>query len=165
MGRMRRMMVAVVVAAGVATAAVGAGVALRAQTPPEPEPPLPAAGVPASHGGPVRDYISLVDGLRAAGALVVPEGEVSQPFFAVVGYALRVTDATVQVFEYEDEAAAQAEAGRVSPDGSSIGTTAVLWVAPPHFFASGRVLVLYLGDDPGVLDLLQSVLGPQFAGQ
>ncbi|MCH8893058.1 MAG: hypothetical protein IIB32_06120 [Chloroflexi bacterium] len=35
-----------------------------------------------SHGGPVKDYVSLVDNLRAAGATVDPAGTVSQPFFA-----------------------------------------------------------------------------------
>ncbi|MCH7843602.1 MAG: hypothetical protein IID01_12655 [Chloroflexi bacterium] len=35
-----------------------------------------------SHGGPVKDYVSLVDNLRAAGATVDPAGTVSRPFFA-----------------------------------------------------------------------------------
>ena len=35
-----------------------------------------------SHGGPVKDYVSLVDNLRAAGATLDPAGTVSQPFFA-----------------------------------------------------------------------------------
>ncbi len=38
-----------------------------------------------SHGGPVEDYVSLVDNLRAAGATVDPAGTVSQPFFAPQG--------------------------------------------------------------------------------
>ena len=40
-----------------------------------------------SHGGPVDDYVSLVDNLRAAGATVDPAGTVSQPFFAPQGQA------------------------------------------------------------------------------
>ncbi|HEV2107022.1 MAG TPA: hypothetical protein VGR16_02025 [Thermomicrobiales bacterium] len=38
------------------------------------------------------------------------------------------------------------------------------WVAPPHFFRQGAVIVLYVGEDPAVLDLLEELLGAQFAG-
>lgn len=118
-----------------------------------------------SHGGPLADYVSLVDQLRAAGATVEPAGEVSQPFFAVKGQAINVDGAGVQVFEYADAAAADAEAAGVAPDGGSVGTTMVSWVAPPHFYKSGRLIVLYVGDEAGVMARLDSVLGPQFAGR
>ncbi len=39
------------------------------------------------------------------------------------------------------------------------------WVAPPHFFQEGRVLVLYAGADQTVLAALTELLGPQFAGR
>ncbi len=70
----------------------------------------------------------------------------------------------VQTFEYATEADARAEAARVSPDGSTIGTTMVGWVAPPHFFLAGRVLALYVGDNQAVLGPLQAVMGARFAG-
>jgi hypothetical protein len=73
--------------------------------------------------------------------------------------------ADVQVFEYESVKALQADADQVAPDGGSIGTTMITWVASPHFFRSGRVLVLYVGDDGAVLERLQDVLGEQFAGR
>ena len=41
----------------------------------------------------------------------------------------------------------------------------VLWTAPPHFFSSENVIVLYVGDSPNVIEALTSVLGPQFAGR
>jgi hypothetical protein len=36
---------------------------------------------------------------------------------------------------------------------------------PPHFYRSGRLIVLYVRDDAAVLLALESVLGTQFAGQ
>lgn len=39
------------------------------------------------------------------------------------------------------------------------------WAAPPHFFRKERAFVLFLGDDPAMLDLLTQLLGPQFAGR
>ena len=132
-------------------------------------PPPPGCESPGqpitSHGGPVRDYVSLIDNLRAAGATVEPVGEVSQPFFSVPGYVIEVNGEQVQVFEYADEAAANAEAATVSPDGSTVGRTFVGWVAPPHFFTKGRIIVLYAGSNQATLELLQRVLGPQFAGR
>jgi hypothetical protein len=39
------------------------------------------------------------------------------------------------------------------------------WMATPHFYKTGRILVLYVGDDQKVIDVLTGALGPQFAGQ
>jgi hypothetical protein len=118
----------------------------------------------ASHGGSVKDYVSLIDNLRAAGATVEPSGEVEQPFFGPVGYVISVSGAEVQTFEYPDEDAAKAEAAQVAPEGGSIGTNMVTWMATPHFYQQGRVIAIYVGDDATLLALLEGVLGPQFAG-
>ncbi|HUE99887.1 MAG TPA: hypothetical protein VMN99_11575 [Anaerolineales bacterium] len=126
---------------------------------------VPEVGPTTSHGGPVDDYVSLVDALRAAGATVGPGDSVEQAFFSVTGQIIKVNGADVQVFEYESAEAMEAEAALVAPDGGSVGTSMVMWVATPHFYKLGRVLVLYVGEDAAVLDLLKSVLGEQFAGR
>lgn len=71
----------------------------------------------------------------------------------------------MQVFEYADEEAATAEAELVAPDGGSVGTTMITWVATPHFFRQGRLIVLYIGDGEAALEALEAALGPQFAGR
>lgn len=38
------------------------------------------------------------------------------------------------------------------------------WIALPHLFRSGRVIVLYVGGDAETLLALRAVLGEQFAG-
>jgi len=113
----------------------------------------------------VTDYVSLIDNLRAAGATVEPKGEVSQAFFSVKGQVMSVNGGEVQVFEYADESAAEADAALISPDGGSIGTSMVTWVAAPHFYKIGKLIVLYVGNDSAVMKVLESVLGPQFAGR
>jgi hypothetical protein len=40
-----------------------------------------------------------------------------------------------------------------------------MWIAPPHFFKSGRLIVLYIGEAPAVLEALADTLGPQFPGK
>jgi len=120
---------------------------------------------PVSQGGPVTDYVSLVDSLREEGANVEPSGEVTQPFFSVRGQAIKVNGEDVQVFEYSDRATAEAEATLVSPDGSSIGTSMPFWVGSPHFYKAGRIIVLYVGENAAVINVLESVLSAQFAGK
>ena len=50
--------------------------------------------------------------------------------------------------------------------GASEGTTVshVDWMATPHFYRRGSLIVLYVGDDVATLQLLRDVAGPQFAG-
>ena len=117
-----------------------------------------------SHGNPIGGHVEFVDTLRAAGASVEPVGPVTQPFFTPEGYILKVNGADVQDFEYESDQAMESEASRVAPDGSSIGTSMVSWMDTPHFYKAGRIIVLYVGNDAAVLELLEQVLGPQFAG-
>jgi hypothetical protein len=40
-----------------------------------------------------------------------------------------------------------------------------MWIDKTHFYKAGRIIVLYLGTDQAILDLLNKVIGPQFAGQ
>ena len=107
----------------------------------------------------------LAASLHTAGAVTEPGGDVSQPFIAVPGRILQVNGADVQVFEFSSAAAAADLAAQVSPDGSSVGTTMIMWVEPPHYFLSGRLIVLYVGDNSDILVRLAQALGPQFAGR
>jgi hypothetical protein len=84
-----------------------------------------------------------------------------------------VNGATVVVYEYSASAVAQLDATRVSSDGATFrggvgpfGGSAVTvdWIAPPHHYQRGRVIVTYVGDDGAITRLLSTVLGPQFAG-
>ena len=118
-----------------------------------------------SHAGPVTDYASLIAHLRAPGASVKPGGDVEQPFFSVKGKMIEVQGEGVQVFQYLSAAAADGQAALVSPSGSTIGTTKVHWMGPPHFYKKGKLLVLYVGDDDKLLTALEAALGRQFAGQ
>jgi len=118
-----------------------------------------------SRGEPVTDYASLIDNLHAAGIIVKPGGEVVQPFFSVQGKIIKVHGEDAQVFQYAHETETDAQSAQVSPDGSTVGTTKIHWIGPPHFFKRGKLLVLYVGDNNKVLKALESALGRQFAGR
>lgn len=125
----------------------------------------PDANPVTSEPAAVTDRASLESALTSAGATVEQGDPVNQVFFAVPGQIIKVNGADVQVFEYETAEAMEADAAQVSEDGGSIGMSMVSWMAPPHFYKIGRILVLYVGEDQAVIDLLQSALGSQFAGR
>lgn len=114
---------------------------------------------------PVTDYSSLVHHLRALGAGASAAGDVEQPFFSVTGKMIKVHGEDVQVFQYADAAAVEAEAAPIARDGMTVGTKKIFWVGAPHFFKKEKLLVLYVGDNPKVLKALAALLGRQFAGQ
>ncbi len=122
------------------------------------------SGCPFITPGGTTTFEQLVDDLRAAGNAVEVGDTISQPFFSVEGQVITVNGEDVEVFEHASAEAADEEAALVSPDGSSVGTTQIEFVATPHFYKSGALIVLYVGDDPAVSDPLEAVLGPQFAG-
>ncbi len=115
---------------------------------------------PAVSGG----VAAWIDALAAAGMSVTQKGEITQPFFTVPGQVITVNGGEVQLYVYGDEAAAKSEAGLVSADGGTIGTSAMMWMATPHFYHSADAIALYLGDDAGILAALEKAFGPQFAG-
>jgi hypothetical protein len=108
---------------------------------------------------------SLASSLRAAGVSVEMGDEITQPFFAVKGKIVKLNGNDVQVFEYADANKASADAALVARDGSSIGTGMPNWISAPHFFKKDNLIVLYVGDNKTVLDVLTQVLGVQFAGR
>ena len=135
---------------------------------PTPAPPTVGGTSPTtpivSHDGPVKDYVSLVDNLRAAGATVDPAGIYSADYFALPRQLLTVNGERVETSEFGSAEEARTVAETISADGSSIGTSNYRWVALPHFYKAGRMIVLYVGCDSDVINVLQETIGPQFAG-
>jgi hypothetical protein len=118
-------------------------------------------------------YASVRDALRAHGATVTEQGIGSSPFLNGTDHRLTVNGAGIDVFEYRTTLGASLDAARISRDGSTFSSgfglfggqaATVDYLAPPHWFHTGRVIVLYVGQDPSILSLLQAVVGKQFAG-
>lgn len=114
------------------------------------------------------DYTQLLRRLEQEGLRVKPLGRVRVDFLQDHAYLAEVENEELRVFEFESAAAAADAAAQVSPDGYAYSTpsggASVSWVAPPHFFRSGRTIVLYLGQRKSILQPLSEMLGPEFAG-
>ena len=117
-----------------------------------------------TEGGLTPEATALATQLRASGLAVQAGGDVDQPFFPVKGQILAAGPEQIQVFTFASPETAASAAATVSADGSQIGTSIVSWVAPPHFFRSGKLIVLYVGRDAPTLAALRTTLGAQFAG-
>jgi hypothetical protein len=115
--------------------------------------------------GPVQDQAGLIEALRKAGATVTIGDQIQQPFLSATGTQIRVNGTDVQAFEYADEAAAQADATKLKDTLAGRRTTMISWVASPHAYRAGRVLVLCIGDEPAIRKLLEQTLGAPFAEQ
>jgi hypothetical protein len=111
----------------------------------------------------VTDLPSLIVRLEVEGATVEERGEIEQPFFSATGRIIGVNGEDVQVFEYPDVVAAEQDAEQIAPDGST-STMMINWIATPHFYRSDRLIALYVGDNAEIVELLNTVLGEQFAG-
>lgn len=111
------------------------------------------------------EYLDLANRLRSAGANVKLTAErLRQPFFSVPGRIVSINNESVQVFKFANASAAEGAAKRVAPDGMTIGNSKPSWMGPPHFFKSGKLIVLYVGANESVLKVLQTSLGSQIAG-
>jgi len=110
------------------------------------------------------DYDSFLANLKSTRISVETGERVSQPFFTPQGQIIKLNGEDVQVFEYVSKEEAFQEVMQVSADGSSVGTTMITWIDSPHFYQSGKIIVLYIGNTPEMVEILIEVLGPQFAG-
>ncbi len=107
----------------------------------------------------IGDHEELMAALREAGRIVRPDGEYREPFFGVGGQVVYVDDTQLLVFEYPSEQDREGASELISADGSVVGSTPIQWTHQPNFWASGRVIVQYLGSDPTMLSLLHNTLG------
>jgi len=108
----------------------------------------------------------LVAQLEQRGATVSLAGVMPRDAFpfSVSAQRLLVNGEDVHVFEYPDAVSVERDAARIAPSGTPIGTTQITWVAPPRFYRSPRLIVLYAGSREEVVSVLEAVLGPPFAG-
>ncbi len=114
--------------------------------------------------GEVSDYSSLVAAIKSRGILVELTEELEDSMFSAPAKVISVGGADVQVFEFQTESDAKTSSLTVSKDGTEIGNSIIRWIDTPHFYAKGKIIILYVGQNPEITNLLESILGVQFAG-
>lgn len=109
----------------------------------------------------------LGDALEAAGMRV--EGPnandfLSASYFSVPGMQYRASGETVFAYEFADDAELAAQKSLVSPDGWGIGSKYIQWLVGPTYYQSGRLIVIYDGEQKLITDTLTAAMGEPFAG-
>jgi hypothetical protein len=150
----------------------------------EPPTPLTATGSPeaASAGaGSAEPFTtaSLVAAFADGGIEVTARRSVGYSVFGAGAHCteLLIDSRAVQVYVLPGRAAAKKAVAGVSADGTSIkGLELYEFIGPEHVFARGRIVVLYVESEPRridrpvrardarVLDVLESLMGPELAG-
>jgi hypothetical protein len=120
--------------------------------------------VPKVPAGAIYDFVVLVEALSTNGAIVEPVEDLDDSLFSVPVKVISVNGENVQIFQFEGEDEAQIASLIVSEDDTEIGTNVFKWISEPHFFTKGKIIVLYVGQNQETLNLLESLLGKQFAG-
>lgn len=133
---------------------------------------IPSTGSPATEAPsapPVTDYSSFIDGLEAAGFDVRQGEPILDGTLFGPGQSVFIDGVRVSTYEYPTEEALDEFRGSVRDHGYAVpvkgGVAHVDWIAPPHFFAEGKLLVLYLRQEQRTLDALDLLFGRPFAGE
>jgi hypothetical protein len=104
-------------------------------------------------------YDDVVSAIEAAGVTVVEAGTAPGDPFTVDARLLGIRGHRVRVYEYPDVVAQVEETATIGMEGWSVRGTPVGWIAPPVYWAKGRVIVLYLGQDSEPIGILAQALG------
>ena len=134
-------------------------IALKERLTPQPQ----ATPLTRSKAGSIADLASLIKARRAQQLKVRVLGAIERPLLPGTGTSLIVNGAEVQVFEYTDDTAVQAAVAMINPDGSLVDVD-IDWDGSPHFYHSGRLIALYVGDNEAITKALTKTLGTQIAG-
>lgn len=110
------------------------------------------------------NYSSFIDALDKNGASTEMMEILEDTPFSVPGFVVSVNGEPVQVYEFFSETKTLEASLLISKDGTEIGTSIIRWMDEPHFYSKGNLIVQYIGHDPEMLNLLDLLLGNQFAG-
>lgn len=126
---------------------------------------LPSNNEPVqAFDGTVSDYATLREAINSRGLGVELVEELEDSVFSAPAKVISIAGIQVQVFEFASEQDAMSASQTVSEDGTEVGLSVIRWIDTPHFYTQGNIIVLYVGQNPEMLNLLDSILGNQFAG-
>lgn len=139
-----------------------------------PDAPTQTPAPPTGGGSSIiADSLALELSLKAKGADVENGGQAMiKNLFGMNFSEIKINGVGVQIYEFAPGSYAQDAADSVRADGYAInqtfddGTSASTqynWLATPHFYPFGNSIILYVGDDAEITELLDSI-ATKFAG-
>ncbi len=129
--------------------------------------PLPSPPV-------VQDYASFVAYIKTLGLGVGAETKAHSDLYAGNITEVLINNETMYVIEYASETEMTQRASEISPDSTQItrtlpdGTKQITSILradiPTHYYKKGRIIVIYAGKNETIIQILEEIFGPQFAG-
>jgi hypothetical protein len=109
------------------------------------------------------DYASFISAMREKGYSLEELQPQTSPdehrLFSVPAKYIKVNGENISIFEFIDSDTANSQSQTISNDGSIIGGGIIEWIAPPHFYLQGRIIVGYIGRNQALLGNLAKILG------
>ncbi|MBU5487652.1 hypothetical protein KQI77_05665 [Clostridium sp. MSJ-8] len=90
----------------------------------------------------------------------------AEDYFTTKGKVYDVDGDTLYVYEYgeKDNSEIEKDINSIDIKGNKIGEKNITWKATPHMYKKGRVVVMYDGDNKGIINTLKETLGDPFVG-
>ncbi|GKU28634.1 hypothetical protein [Clostridium folliculivorans] len=105
-----------------------------------------------------------IEHLEKAGIKIKAITKDSNTFLKGEATAININEEFVNVYEYKNSDQMAADVKTIRSDGAIVGNAFVDWVSIPHIYKSGSIIVLYVGENNEIKDMIQKSVGNQFAG-
>lgn len=114
------------------------------------------------------DYITFLEMLDENG-IQYKEGDLdTSSFLSVARKPIFIEDEIIGIYEYASNEDMEKDSMYIDKGGSSISMPGkgveISWVSFPHFFKKDTLIILYVGENQQILELLNKNYGDEFAG-
>ena len=77
-------------------------------------------------------------------------------------------EGNISIYLYRNNAQMEKDAANLDAGGTTykdgLNEMKISWVSLPHFYKKDNIIVNYVGEDKTIIDVLETIVGPQFAG-
>lgn len=102
--------------------------------------------------------------LEKAGGKIKTIKKGSNTFLKGDATAININEEFINVYEYKNSNQMDADVKTIRSDGAIVGNAFIDWVSIPHIYKNGNIIVLYVGENKEIKDMIQKSVGNQFAG-
>lgn len=111
---------------------------------------------------------SVIDGLKAQG-FAVDIDKVDKSILKGDRTWLTLNgEGNISIYLYRNNAQMEKDAANLDAGGTTykdgLNEMKISWVSLPHFYKKDNIIVNYVGEDKTIIDVLETIVGPQFAG-
>lgn len=111
-----------------------------------------------------ENYKEFIEHLEKAGIKIKAITKGSNTFLKGEATDININEEFVNVYEYKNSDQMEADLKTIRSDGSVVGGAIIEWLYTPHLYKNGNIIVLYVGENKEIKEMIQKLVGNQFAG-